>query len=123
MSTAVDYEWHLRRLMAERGMFNTTALRPLLAERGVSLSASQVYRLVTEKPERLSVATLAALVDILGCPMDDLITVVAVKAAPKKAAAGGRRAAAKSGRDHDIGVHRPVRARVVDPDQRPDDSE
>lgn len=121
MSTAVDYEWHLRRLMAERGMFNTTALRPLLVERGVNLSASQVYRLVTEKPERLSVATLAALVDILGCPMDDLITVVPVKAAAKKAAAGGRKVAAKPGRDHDIGVHRPVRARVVDPAQQPND--
>lgn len=122
MSAAVDYEWHLRRLMAERGMFNTTALRPLLAERGVNLSASQVYRLVTEKPERLSVATLAALVDILGCPMDDLITVVAVKAAPKKVA-GGRRTTTTPGRGPDIGVHRPVRARVVDPDQRPHDSD
>ena len=119
MSTAVDYEWHLRRLMAERGMFNTTALRPLLAERGVNLSASQVYRLVTEKPERLSVATLVALVDILGCPMDDLISVVPVKAAPKKAAGGDRRTAAKPVREHDVGGHRPVRARVVGPDQKP----
>jgi DNA-binding Xre family transcriptional regulator len=120
--SGIDYEWHLRRLMAERGMFNTTALRPLLAERGVNLSASQVYRLVTEKPERLSVATLAALVDILGCPMDDLITVVAVKAAPKKAA-GGRRTTTTPGRGQDVGGHRPVRARVVDPDQRPHDSD
>lgn len=116
MNGAVDYHWHLRRLMAERGMFNTTALRPLLAQRGVNLSASQVYRLVTEKPERLSVATLATLVDILGCTMDELIEVVPAKSARKKAAAGERRPADKPGRNSDIGVHRPVRARVIDPD-------
>ncbi|PKV81090.1 helix-turn-helix domain-containing protein [Nocardia fluminea] len=116
MNGAVDYRWHLRRLMAERGMFNTTALRPLLAERGVKLSASQIYRLVTEKPERLSVATLAALVAILGCTMDELIEVVAVKPAANRVVAGERRSAAKPGRNSEIGVLRPVRARVIDPD-------
>jgi DNA-binding Xre family transcriptional regulator len=116
MNAAVEYQWHLRRLMAERGMFNTTALRPLLAERGVNLSASQVYRLVTEKPERLSVATLAALVGILGCTMDELIEVVPAKPAARRAAAGERRPAAKPGRNSDIGGRRPIRARVIDPD-------
>jgi len=33
----VGYHWHLRRLMADRGMFATTDLVPLLAERGVNL--------------------------------------------------------------------------------------
>ncbi|OFJ54236.1 XRE family transcriptional regulator [Mycolicibacterium grossiae] len=116
MNDAVEYRWHLRRLMAERGMFNTTALRPLLAERGVNLSASQVYRLVTEKPERLSLATLAALVGILGCTMDELIEVVPAKPAARKAAAGERRSTAKPGRNSDIGANRPIRARVADPD-------
>lgn len=116
MNGAIEYHWHLRRLMAERGMFNTTALRPLLAERGVNLSASQVYRLVTEKPERLSVATLATLVGILGCTMDELIEVVPAKPAAKRAAAGERRSAEKPGRNSDIGVRRPIRARVIDPD-------
>ena len=67
MSGKVGYVWHLRRLMAERGLFATTELRPLLAERGVVLSREQVYRLVVRTPERLSLATLAALCDILGC--------------------------------------------------------
>ena len=31
--------------------------RPLLRERGAELSASQVYRLVTDKPERLSMCS------------------------------------------------------------------
>lgn len=39
---------------------------PLLAERGVVLSAAQVYRLVAQTPERLHLRTLVALCDILG---------------------------------------------------------
>jgi hypothetical protein len=61
MTRRIGYVWHLRRLMAEHGMFATTDLGPLLAERGLSLSREQVYRLVTRTPERLSLATLAAL--------------------------------------------------------------
>jgi DNA-binding Xre family transcriptional regulator len=73
MSVTVGYHWHLRRLMAEAGMFATTDLVPLLAERGVTLSREQVYRLVAQVPERLSLVTLAALCDILGCGPSDLI--------------------------------------------------
>ncbi len=51
--------------MADRDMYATTDLRPLLADRGVVLSREQVYRLVTRVPERLSLQTLAALCDIL----------------------------------------------------------
>jgi DNA-binding Xre family transcriptional regulator len=77
MTRKTGYVWHLRRLMAEHGMFATTDLGPLLAERGVSLSREQVYRLVTRTPERLSLATLAALCDILGCQPGDLVEPVA----------------------------------------------
>jgi DNA-binding Xre family transcriptional regulator len=59
--------------MAERGMFATTELGPLLAERGVVLSREQVYRLAAGTPERLSLHTLAALCDILDCTPSDLI--------------------------------------------------
>lgn len=72
MTGKTGYVWHLRRLMAEHGMFATTDLGPLLAMRGVCLSREQVYRLVTRTPERLSLATLAALCDILGCEPNDL---------------------------------------------------
>lgn len=34
MTAKLNYQWHLRELMAARGMFSTTDLRPLLAERG-----------------------------------------------------------------------------------------
>ena len=69
--------WHLRRLMAEHGMFATTGLVPLLAARGVCLSREQVCRLVTGTPERLSLNTLAALCGILGCGPGDLVEPVA----------------------------------------------
>ncbi len=70
---ALGYRWHLRGLMADAGMFATTDLVPLLAERGVVLSPAQVYRLVTGTPERLSLRTLVALCDILGCTPNQLI--------------------------------------------------
>jgi DNA-binding Xre family transcriptional regulator len=86
MSGKIGYVWHLRRLMAERGLFATTELRPLLAERGVVLSREQVYRLVVRTPERLSLATLAALCDILGCGPGDLVEPVAGARPPGQAA-------------------------------------
>lgn len=77
MTRPISYHWHLRRLMAERGMYATTALVAPLAERGITLSREQVYRLVTGIPERLSLTTLAALCDILGCGPGDIIEPVA----------------------------------------------
>ena len=67
-------------------MFQTTDLVPLLAERGIILSREQVFRLVTQPPQRLSMDTLAALCDILGCTPNDLIEVEAVNAEVRKAA-------------------------------------
>lgn len=69
----LGYRWHLRRLMAERDMFATTDLGPLLADRGVNLSEAQVYRLVTGTPERLNLRALVALCDILDCTPNELI--------------------------------------------------
>jgi DNA-binding Xre family transcriptional regulator len=97
----VAYRWHLRRLMAEAGMFATTDMVPLLAARGVTLSREQVYRLVTGVPERLSLATLAALCDILDCGPGDLIEPV------RKPARGPEPA------PEPVQRPRPVRARVV----------
>ncbi len=60
----VSYQWRLREVMAAHGLFNATDLVPLLAERGIALSSVQVWRLVTQTPERLSLPVLAALCDI-----------------------------------------------------------
>ena len=77
MIRKMGIDWHLRLRMAERGLFHTSDLVPLLAERGVDLSREQVFRLVTQPPQRLSMDTLAALCDILDCQPGDLIEVKA----------------------------------------------
>lgn len=102
----MGYRWHLRLKMAERGIFVTTELGPLLAERGVVLSREQVYRLVTGIPERLSLRTLAALCDILECTPADLVEPVAEPARTSARAATGNTGRAPR-------ELRPVRARIL----------
>jgi DNA-binding Xre family transcriptional regulator len=97
-------EWHLRLRMAERGLFATSELVPLLAERGIHLSREQVYRLVTTPPQRLSMDVLAALCDILDCTPNDLITVAVVTEKVTKAA--GQGAAGGSGKSGSLPVNR-----------------
>ena len=87
----VDYRWHLRSLMAEREMFATTDLLPLLAARGVVLSREQVYRLVAQVPERLNLTTLAALCHIFECSPGDLIEVTASEGRRGKTSTRARR--------------------------------
>lgn len=75
MKRSVGYTWRLRQVMAAHGLWKTSDLGPLLAERGVALSMAQVYRLAAKVPERLSLRTLAALCDIFSCSPDDLIEI------------------------------------------------
>jgi DNA-binding Xre family transcriptional regulator len=79
-------QWHLRLRMAEKGYFQTSDLVPLLAERGITLSREQVFRLVTQPPQRLSMDTLAALCDILDCQPNDLIEIQVVNEQIRKTA-------------------------------------
>ncbi|MFF3006620.1 helix-turn-helix domain-containing protein [Kitasatospora sp. NPDC057940] len=88
MIKKMGYHWHLRQVMATRGMFQTSELVPLLADRGVHLSREQVYRLVTQPPQRMSMDTLAALCDILDCGVQELIEVSVVEQAVRKTATG-----------------------------------
>jgi DNA-binding Xre family transcriptional regulator len=82
----MGYQWRLRHLMAERDLFQTSDLVPLLAERGIRLSREQVYRLVTQPPQRMSMDTLVALCDILHCTPNDLITLEVVNTQVRKTA-------------------------------------
>ncbi len=59
---------------------------------------------MVERPERLSLKVLMALLDILDCAMDDLIEPVEVAQPAKKKAAG-----AEAG----VGALRPKRARIT----------
>ena len=106
MARKLDYRWHLRQVMADRGMFATTDLIDPLARRGIRLSSSQVYRLVVDRPERLSLKILMALLDILDCSMSELI---------EPASAGGRARTSKTvgGTDSGVGELRPKRARIT----------
>lgn len=75
MTVELDTGWNLRRVMASRGIFQTSKLKPLLEERGIDLSREQVYRLVTQPPQRVRLDVLAALCDALECSLDDLVTI------------------------------------------------
>ena len=90
MARQMGYRWHLRQLMAQRGMFATTELTPLLAERGIELSAAQVYRLVVQTPERLNLRTLAALCDILEVTPAELIEPVVETSRTRASGTSGR---------------------------------
>lgn len=105
MTAKLDYQWHLRQVMATRGMFSTTDLLAPLAERGIKLSSSQVYRLVVDRPERLSLKILMALLDILNCTMEELIEPMPVAGQAKKSKVVGGEAG--------VGELRPKRARIT----------
>jgi DNA-binding Xre family transcriptional regulator len=105
MTAKLDYRWNLRQVMATREMFATTDLLAPLAQRGIRLSSSQVYRLVVERPERLSLKILMALLDILDCSMGDLIEPVAAPRPAQKTRTAGSTAG--------LGDLRPKRARIT----------
>lgn len=107
MVRKINFRWNLRQLMAAHDVWKTTDLIPLLAERGVSLSPAQIYRLVGDKPDRLSMKTLAALCDILSCTPADLID-------PYVESSGRRLAAGETNVVDVRPDYRPERARIVD---------
>ena len=98
MTITTGYIWHLRLRMAEKGMHQTSDLIDPLAERGIHLSREQVYRLVTQPPQRLSMDTLAALCDILETTPNDLIEITAAARQIRKPAAASGTAAPEARR-------------------------
>lgn len=110
MKPRIVMAWNLRQVMATSGIFQTSDLVPLLAERDIHMTRQYVHRLVTKPPQRINIDLLAALCDILDCDTSDLLTPTVV--------AGEKAKAAGDERGPGIGDLRPVRARV----RRPDDS-
>lgn len=103
----IQVQWNLRQVMADRGLFQTSELLPLLEDRGIHMTREHVYRLVTKTPQRLNTEVLVALCDALGCTPSDLIVgVVAEQKQARTGTEGGPK----------IGGLRPVRARVRRPD-------
>jgi DNA-binding Xre family transcriptional regulator len=100
--------WNLRQVMATRGLFQTSDLLPLLAERDVHLSRQYVHKLVTTAPQRINTDLLAALCDALDCTPNDLLGLEVEE--------GKQTAAAGAGSGPGIGKLRPVRAKIRRPD-------
>jgi DNA-binding Xre family transcriptional regulator len=115
MTKTVAYRWHLRKVMSDSGLHNTTDLVPLLADRGVVMTSTQVYRVVTGEPERLNMRLLAALCDIFGCTPNDLIEpyVVATSSRGRKSAAA---AGTPTGSGNTASKNRPRRATITSAD-------
>ena len=114
MTKTVAYHWHLRKIMNEHGMNATTELVPLLADRGVVMTSTQVYRIVVGQPERLNMAFLAALCDIFGCTPSDLIEPYVASASQRGRRTGttGKATPPKSG-----SKNRPTRATIRGADE------
>ena len=106
MTRRIVMQWNLRQVMAARGIFQTSDLVPMLAERDVHLSRQFVHRLVTKTPQRVNMDVLAALCDILDCEPNDLLQPVVETVS-----------VAKTGTETGpgIGALRPIRAKIRRP--------
>ncbi|MCV7694696.1 helix-turn-helix transcriptional regulator [Micrococcus luteus] len=114
----IGFEWRLREVMAAAGMFSTTKLVPLLEERGVYLSTSQVYRLAAEKPERMNMQALVALLDIFDCTFEELaprVVLGGAAAATGTADPGPERGDSATNRLRESGL-KSRRAQILPPD-------
>ncbi|WP_422933116.1 helix-turn-helix domain-containing protein [Sinomonas sp. P47F7] len=108
----IDYTWRVREIMARRGVHTAKDLAELLHERGITLTANAVWRIVTQEPERISFKVLVALCDALDVTPNDLITYTATDA---KTVRQPRKAAGDE--IPDLRQYRPVRARIVEDDE------
>ena len=86
MNREVSYQWRLREVKAAHGMFTVTEHVPELHDRGIDQSASQIHRLASGTPERLSLPVLAALCDIFACTPAELIATRAQDVRARKTA-------------------------------------
>ncbi|QDE34839.1 helix-turn-helix transcriptional regulator [Microbacterium foliorum] len=109
MRREVEYHWHVRELMARMGMRNSRDLVEPLRDRGITLSESQIYRIVAQDPERIAFKVLVALADIFRVEVNDLVTYTATDARaqrPKKVAGAAAEIPL-------IEACRPIRARIT----------
>ncbi|MDH6532950.1 DNA-binding Xre family transcriptional regulator [Aurantimicrobium minutum] len=113
MKRQIEYKFRVRELMARAGMRNSRDLVDPLRDRGITLSESQIYRLVSQDPDRIAFQVLAALCDIFAVEASDMFTYTSVDVKTKR-----DRAAVGQGTDVPLlEAYRPVRARI----RRPED--
>lgn len=109
----LNYTWRVREIMARRRILTAKELAPLLHERGITLTPNAIWRIVSGEPERISFKMLVALCDVLDVTPNDLITYTAHDAKTTR-----RKAAGDDGSVRDLRDYRPVRARILDDDDR-----
>jgi DNA-binding Xre family transcriptional regulator len=107
MTRRVGVRWNLRQVMATHGLYQTSDLLPLLADRDIHLSRQYVHTLVTKTPQRINTELLMALCDILDCDPGELLEPI-VDVVDKAATASGDKGPG-------IGDLRPVRAVIRRP--------
>lgn len=111
MKHQIDYTFHVRELMARSGIHTSRDLVGPLRDRGITLSESQINRIVAHNPERIAFQVLAALCDVFGVEMNQLVTYTSTAVTTK------RRRTAGDGTDVPLlDAYRPVRARIHRPD-------
>lgn len=106
----IETIWNLRNVMAEHQLYKTTELIPLLAQYGVHLSREQVFRLVTQTPERANMQVIGAVCAALGCTPNDLIEVRVIE--EKKVAVEQTRQSIGSVRPKPARIQRPPSASI-----------
>src|SRR5689334_13004058 len=66
--------WRLDVVMRDRRIKTASALQSKLQEVGLEMSRAQVARVIAERPARINSDLLDALVEILDCDANDLLT-------------------------------------------------
>lgn len=108
MRREVEYHWHVRELMARMGMRNSRDLVEPLRDRGITLSESQIYRIVAQDPERIAFKVLVALADIFRVEVNDLVTYTATDTRAQRP----KNVAGSAAEIPLIEAYRPVRAQI-----------
>ena len=111
MKREIHYYWRIREHMARAGMKNSRDLVGPLRARGITLSESQIYRIVGQEPERIAFKVLVALCDIFGIEAGDLITYTATDTRQPRSKVVNEAADVPL-----LNAYRPVKARIVSDD-------
>lgn len=110
MKRQIEYTFHVRELMARAGIHTSRDLVGPLRDRGITLSESQINRIVAHNPDRIAFQVLAALCDVFGVEMNELVTYTSSEVRTTR-----RKASGDSTDVPLIEAYRPVRARIRRP--------
>jgi DNA-binding Xre family transcriptional regulator len=76
--------WKLRLTMVSKGVNTATELKRRLQLYGYEITTTHAARIVAERPHRISVELLEALVNVLDCEPNDILFIEAVEEGAEK---------------------------------------